>query len=326
MEYGNVVVRGSFGEILKTLCNRLHEAPVVESRITKTKEMIGNTIVLTDPSKNLCFCEHRTFNFIYALVEASLLFWDQNEVRPFAYFNKKMLDYSDDGKTLNSAYGSFIAPHLYMVIEKLRKDSDTRQAVISIYNNDFCCVDSKDIPCTQDVQFLIRDGRLTMIVHMRSNDVFWGLQYDLYMFTNLQRVVAKRLGIECGPYIHMPTSLHVYDYHWDALEKIVADNDSIIDMPVMPLQAMSEYRRGMQMATAYMSDYNECSPDVDLLREAKNRNISNALILTEVAYKNMLAEEFKALIERADKNDEMREAYNVYSLFFKRWFRSGENV
>ena len=211
-----------FEEIRKAM---LTEAKTVPSRIGKTKELLNPTIVLSNPRKRLFYNEHRTFNLAYALVEAFFLFNSQNYVSNFSFYNKRMSDYSDDGIHINSAYGYHIADSLEELVNKLKEDSHTRQAVLNIYSTKYGVkMKTKDVPCTIALNFLIRDGKLNLTTYMRSNDLFWGLQYDLFMFTCLQEVIANELGLEMGYYIHCPTSLHVYDYHWELLEKINKEN------------------------------------------------------------------------------------------------------
>ena len=46
------------------------------------------------------------------------------------------------------------------------------------------------------------------------------MQYDLPVFTIFQEILANTLNLEVGEYYHTANSLHVYDYHFDSLEKI----------------------------------------------------------------------------------------------------------
>ena len=58
-----------------------------------------------------------------------------------------------------------------------------------------------------------------MITTMRSNDVYLGLPHDVFFFTMLQELVARRLDVELGLYRHIVGSLHLYEHNVeDALE------------------------------------------------------------------------------------------------------------
>lgn len=222
----------SLGEVfLKIRKDMLDDkvASIVPSRVGNTIELLNPVIVLADPTKRLFYSEHRSYSLIYGIVEAYMLFNKTNSVKPFAMFNPKILEYSDDGATINSAYGSHIAEYIPTIVNKLRYDRDTRQAVLNIYTSKYGISDTKDVPCTLALHFLIRDGALNLTVYMRSNDLFWGFQYDVFMFTTLQEVIAYDLGIPIGTYTHCPTSLHVYNYHWDMFYKMRPK--SIVEVP-----------------------------------------------------------------------------------------------
>lgn len=118
--------------------------------------------------------------------------------------------FTDDG-IFHGAYGMRVYGHLSEIVELLKRDPDSRQAVLTIFN---AATDlgrgKRDIPCTLTIQFLIRRGKLNMRVSMRSNDVFLGLPYDLVQFGALQAAIAKALDIEMGWYCHVVGSLHMY--------------------------------------------------------------------------------------------------------------------
>ena len=126
-----------------------------------------------------------------------------------------------DGNIFHGAYGARIYGSLTRVAELLKKDPDSRQAVLTIFDwkQDLGTV-SKDIPCTLSIQFFIRDNRLCMRVNMRSNDVWLGLPYDLVQFGALQGAVAKALDIEMGWYAHSVGSLHLYQKDVEKAKKI----------------------------------------------------------------------------------------------------------
>ena len=119
----------------------------------------------------------------------------------------------DDGR-FHGAYGPRLGYHGQMdeVVQLLLKDPDTRQGVVSIWRpgRDVNSV-FKDVPCTIDLVFAIRDGLLILDTHMRSNDVWLGLPYDLMQFTMLQTTVANVLGRTAGAYTHYVNSLHIYE-------------------------------------------------------------------------------------------------------------------
>ena len=95
--------------------------------------------------------------------------------------------------------------------------------------------ESKDIPCTCVLQFLVRDDRLHLVVMMRSNDAFIGLPHDLFAFTMLQEVVARSLDVELGTYRHMVGSLHIYKNDLQRASEYLREGwQEDMPMPEMP--------------------------------------------------------------------------------------------
>ena len=97
------------------------------------------------------------------------------------------------------------------VITMLRRNPDTRQAAISIYDGKEIYKYEYDTPCTYAIQFTVVDNKLNMCVTMRSNDLWYGFCNDQYCFAQLQILVAERTGYELGTYYHFAHNLHLYE-------------------------------------------------------------------------------------------------------------------
>jgi len=124
----------------------------------------------------------------------------------FGYtYHERLFSYKlPDGRVVNQ---------IEKVIEKLRKAPYTRRAQ-AITWQPWKDPESEHPPCLQRIWFRVVDGKLTMHVHMRSNDAFKAAYMNMYAFTELQRYVAQRLGVEVGRYIHIADSYHVYERDW----------------------------------------------------------------------------------------------------------------
>ena len=121
-----------------------------------------------------------------------------------------------DGK-LNSNYGYWLGPHgnnmLKNAIEVLRNDRDSRRAIALIGDAGCVEVDQLDVPCTQSMQFLIRDGCLVTIVNMRSQDLWFGFRNDLPFFQCIAQVVSSMVEAPVYKMYINVGSLHVYERH-----------------------------------------------------------------------------------------------------------------
>ena len=112
-------------------------------------------------------------------------------VKTIAPYAPSIAKFSDDGDVFFGAYGPRIVEQDFYVEEKLATARDTRQAVLTIWREN--PPQTKDVPCTVAVQFLIRDGKLHCIDTMRSSDVWLGWPYDVFNFTMLTLRTLIRL-------------------------------------------------------------------------------------------------------------------------------------
>jgi thymidylate synthase len=131
-------------------------------------------------------------------------------------------------------------------------DPDSRRAVLLINNPEDEYVarmnGSKDVPCTLSLQFFVRENKLELHAVMRSNDVVWGMPYDVFSFTLFQELMMLELrqhprfkDLELGPYHHTAGSLHLYERHFGDAKKIVEEYGKkelmfVWPKPMEPLQ------------------------------------------------------------------------------------------
>lgn len=176
-------------------------------------EIINAVTEIRDPRDNLVTSPIRGLSNKYAIGELLWYLSGSNSLKAISNYSKTWKKLSDDGKTVNSAYG-------YRIFEKfgfdqwehvkslLKKDPSSRQAVIHIKEPN--PEPTKDLPCTVALQYLIRDGKLYATTYMRSNDIWLGFPYDVFTFTCLQIKLAFELGVDIGTYTHIAGSLHLY--------------------------------------------------------------------------------------------------------------------
>lgn len=237
-----------FDDIYYNLLNDLLGKPqyVCSPRGSKIHENLVATLVLNNPRARILSTKQRDANYGFAVGEF-LWYWKGNrDLNTMVYYNKRMKNFSDDGHTLNSAYGyrlrtkkffcgegQFGLGHSQWEITKrtLTQDPDSRRAVMIINSPEdqtaAAIYESKDVPCTLSLQFFIRDNKLDLHVNMRSNDVVWGLTYDLFSFTLLQECMLLELkkeeklkSLELGKYYHTAGSIHVYEQHFKMCNQI----------------------------------------------------------------------------------------------------------
>jgi thymidylate synthase len=210
----------------------------VTCRGQATRELTGVTMILPDPTCiTLPIGVGRGVNLKLAAVEALSLVagvvYPDLITRAAPEFGR-VLQNPDD--LVFGAYGPRAHWQLDDVVTLLAADPTSRQAVVSIWRpTDLEHVG--DRPCTISLQFLLRDGMLELHVYMRSNDVWLGVTYDLFVFTQLQLTVARALGVDVGPYYHHAGSLHVYERDRAATTHLheVSDSARLLGRPNFPV-------------------------------------------------------------------------------------------
>lgn len=117
-------------------------------------------------------------------------------------------------------YHSRIGSQLDFVVKELRRNPESRRAVIDIRDNQ---IDQNNThpACLQHIQFMIRDNMLEMYVTMRSNDAFEATFMNAFGFIALQKKVAAELNVEVGRYEHRANSFHVYEKNMKQFEKAI---------------------------------------------------------------------------------------------------------
>jgi len=265
------------GETLASLYDQVREdlliAPKANPRGMATKEVVGASLVLTNPRSRLMWHEDRKFNLMFAVAEAIQIFSPSNALAPFTPFNKNLAQFSDDGITMYGSYGARISPFIGRIITKLQKDPDSRQAILTIHRVEDSVAKTKDTPCTIAVQFILRNNKLDCFTYMRSNDFYWGLPYDVHTFSVLQEVVANSIGVGLGSYHHTVTSLHVYEKHFDWLEKIT-NPDPIeyrLGYQAVMMRDLTEFMDGIYQRGIYYPEFavDSMRPYSDLLVREK---------------------------------------------------------
>lgn len=112
-------------------------------------------------------------------------------------------------------------------IQLLRSDSDTRKAVLPIFNGNgeddtLYYHGNKRIPCSMYYDFLIRqNGKgekvLHICYHQRSSDFAQHFGNDIYLAWRLMEYVAQEVGVKPGYLYHTIDSLHIYKKDWHFL-------------------------------------------------------------------------------------------------------------
>jgi len=200
----------TYSNLNEAFWNELNNISVVgknvESRGSKQKEVLFRSFTIQDPTDLDIVWPSRKFNATYTLAE---FLWylsrNPNSVN-IGKFARIWLNIKDDEDNVESNYGCYVFGSQWdWAVKELLADKDSRRATFVIGQPYHKTKNPNDIPCTQYLQFFIRDNKLHMGTCMRSNDIVFGMSNDL----------------QIGTYHHHAGSLHLYEMHYDMAAQIL---------------------------------------------------------------------------------------------------------
>lgn len=243
-------LRNGYLELVEEVVD--HGVPVT-SRGLATRELTTATYSFADPTGvMLPVGVNRRINARLAAVEALQLLAGDGDPALLLRASPSYVDVLVRPDELTyGAYGPRLRQQIDAVYHELYAHPDTRRAVLSIWREEDLTHDG-DRPCTLSLQFLVRqradDGEdeLRLIVTMRSQDVWRGTPYDVFMFSQLQLSLAHQLDVAAGRLTFHVGSLHAYETDVVATQQLVRCPD---DRP-----APTDYPRGV-LSTSPLTEY-----------------------------------------------------------------------
>lgn len=234
-------IRSNYHRIVRRV---ITEGVPTAARGLKTLDLGPTLIIADEPYDALPTGVGRGVDPAIAALEAAMLIGAHCDEAVVERVAPRLMDYADShvdsyagtpsvkSRRLHGAYGRRLGTQLTSVVNKLREDASTRQAVVTLWDS---WLDNqpgyRDYPCTVALQFRVIAARLELYVTMRSNDVWRGLPYDVFQFTQLQLTVARVLNVDVGPYHHMAWSLHLYDTDLDVAFRMLDRTDVSFTSP-----------------------------------------------------------------------------------------------
>jgi len=275
----------SFSDLYQKIIYNLYHNFEYETnpRGLKIREIINFVFQLNNPYSNLFKNSARSLPLKYLAGEIIWYFSGKNDLKFIDNYSKFWKNIANDDGTCNSAYGNLIftkkdnpeqISQWYWAFNSLIKDKDSRQALIHFNRPDHQSYSVKDFVCTLNGVFHIRNNKLDFTVMMRSNDVFFGLTYDLPFFTLLQQQMYRHLkshysNLEMGSYLHHSLSLHLYEKDFEVIKNMLNNDFVENQMPVLDCDLVDEF--GNQ-TKEFLELYNAIMNKKDFKSESKFLN------------------------------------------------------
>ncbi|MCY8069317.1 thymidylate synthase, partial [Bacillus haynesii] len=102
------------------------------------------------------------------------------------------------------------------LLHQLKHNPSSRRHLTMLWNPDD--LDGMALtPCVYETQWYVKEGKLSLEVRARSNDMALGNPFNVFQYNVLQRMIAQVLGYELGEYIFNIGDCHIYTRHIDNL-------------------------------------------------------------------------------------------------------------
>jgi thymidylate synthase len=116
--------------------------------------------------------------------------------------------------------GGKLIDQMAELIYGLKASPHSRRHVVTAYNPgelDQMCLP----PCHLMFQCFVHDNTLSMMVYMRSVDVFLGLPFDIASYAVLQRLIAQTVGMKTNTLTFALGDTHLYNNHAAQVEIVL---------------------------------------------------------------------------------------------------------
>lgn len=106
------------------------------------------------------------------------------------------------------------------VLYLLKNDSSSRRIITNIFNHE----ELKDMrlePCAYGTQWLVKEGKLHLILNQRSQDMLAANGWNIMQYAALLHMFAQCSGLQVGTITHNIGDCHIYDRHIPLIEKLI---------------------------------------------------------------------------------------------------------
>ena len=247
-----------FEQKWKKILQEIKEDGILVEREEKRSfiEKISYQFELDNPRDRIIFNKNFGLNIFQCVGQFLWITQGSFNAETIKYYAPVSVKYSSDGVKMIGAYGPrlFGIHHLEQikhVINVLDGDLSRRRAVASIYLPQFDQHKVADeVPCTLNLQYLVRAQKLHSVTYMRSQNAYRLLPYDVFLFTMLQEYINGILttahNTDIGIYNHYGGSFHIYKDELEDIEKTIQDNtNKTFEMKPMPSKGLTFGLRGL---------------------------------------------------------------------------------
>lgn len=173
-------------------------------------------------------------NYLKSAIDEVLWIW-QKKSNNIKELNSHVWDqWADDEGTIGKAYGYQLGKEIEFKTKDGIKKMDQVDYVLYLLKNDpasrrimtniFVHEDLKDMhlePCVYGTQWLVKEGKLHLILNQRSQDMLAANGWNTMQYAALLCMFAHVNDLEPGTMTHVIGDCHIYDRHLPLVEKLI---------------------------------------------------------------------------------------------------------
>jgi len=125
--------------------------------------------------------------------------------------------------TIGTAYGWIVREYelVQKIIKTLKTNPQDRRMIMSLWQN--AHVGTATLPsCVWNSMWNVKDGKLNVVVSIRSSDVALGLPFNVTQYAVLAHLLAQVTGLEVGEMLWVLSDAHLYVDQIDGIKEQIS--------------------------------------------------------------------------------------------------------
>lgn len=230
-------------------------------------ELLGYSFAIQKPLSALISCPTRPIRLEYCFGALLWTLAGSSDLDWLAYYHPSARNFSDDGISLSGAFGKRLFDfgsglnQIDTIKARLGRDPGSRRTVGTITTADDNVRETREYPCCIAVQYFLRDNQLHAMTHMRAQQALTILPYDAFLFMMLQAILACRMGVEIGTYVHSAGTFHIYQSEIEIAQRILEAGVMPVDVG-QPQNCESELPALLRLEDDLRTNPRKCAVDI----------------------------------------------------------------
>ena len=164
-------------------------------------------------------------NDVRWLHERGIKIWDEWEIGEDGMYMGKEFG-KEFAHTIGTAYGWIVNRYklTQSLIETIKTDPTNRRMIMSLWQNEW--LPTAALPsCVWNSQWNVTNGRLNIMVTVRSNDVPLGMPFNVAQYAVLCYLIAQCTGLKPGKMTYVINNAHIYENQIDGIKEQIRRRD-----------------------------------------------------------------------------------------------------